>query len=240
MPEATPSHAPGIAATIAAVFRQNRVPCMVLNAVLISLVGSYYLVPAVAEVWEAVGAFKERWSYLFSLTSTIFAAVLLPTVAQALLGTLPREGRGRRLLLLTLFWGYRGMEIDLFYRLQGWLFGSENDARTLLIKVCVDQFLMSPLWFVPTYLIALRWVDHGGSWQRTRASLGRDFWRRTCPTVLLTNWLVWIPTLALVYSLPPALQFPLFSVVMCFFILIVTLLARDGASSSPAEGKGPH
>jgi hypothetical protein len=96
------------------------------------------------------------------------------------------------------------------------------------MKVLVDQFVMSPLWFVPTYLIALRWVDMRGSWSRTRASLGRDFWKRTLPTVLLTNWLVWIPTLALVYSLPAALQFPLFSVVMCFFILIVTLLAREG------------
>jgi hypothetical protein len=75
-------------------------------------------------------------------------------------------------------------------------------------------------------LTAMRWADMGGSWSRTRASLDRDFWLRTCPTVMVTNWLVWIPTLALVYSLPPALQFPLFAVVMCFFILIMTLLAR--------------
>ncbi|MGB3118556.1 MAG: hypothetical protein WBE58_07040, partial [Verrucomicrobiales bacterium] len=101
---------------------------------------------------------------------------------------------------------------------------------TLIAKVAVDQFIMSPLWFVPTVLIALRWVDLGGSWARTRASLDRVFWTRTCPTALVTNWLVWIPTLSLVYSLPSALQFPLFSVVMCFYILIVTLLARPEQS----------
>jgi len=44
--------------------------------------------------------------------------------------------------------------------------------------------------------------------------------------VLVTNWLVWIPALALVYSLPAALQFPLFSVIMCFFILVVTMMTR--------------
>ena len=224
----TPSPTQGIVASIAGVFRQNRVPCLVLNAVVVTLVGSYYLMPSVAGVWESIGEFKLRWSYAFSLSSTIFAAVLLPTLVQGVMGTLPKEGRWQRVGLLALFWGYRGMEIDLFYRLQGWLFGAGNDAGTLLTKVLVDQFVMSPLWFVPTYLIALRWVDMGGSWSRTRASLGRDFWKRTLPTVLLTNWLVWIPTLALVYSLPAALQFPLFSVVMCFFILIVTLLAREG------------
>jgi hypothetical protein len=57
--------------------------------------------------------------------------------------------------------------------------------------------------------------------------LNRDFWRRTIPTILITNWLIWIPAVALIYSLPAALQFPLFSVVMTFFILIVTLMARD-------------
>lgn len=220
-----------IASRIAAVFRENRVPCIALNIIVITLVGSYYQVPAIAEVWEAVGAFKLKWAYAFSLGSTIFAAALLPSLVQLVMGTLPPEGRWKRVGLLSLFWGYRGMEIDWFYQVQGWLFGTGNDAATLIKKVAVDQFVMSPLWFVPTVLIAMRWVDMGGSWARTRASLTREFWTRTCPTVMVTNWLVWIPTLALVYSLPPALQFPLFSVVMCFFILIVTLLARGDQGS---------
>ena len=215
----------GIFGTIAAVFRENRVPCVLLNAVVALLVVSYYQVPAVAGMWAAVGAFKLRWSYGFSLVSTVFAAVVLPFVVQSMLGTLRRHGRGRRFALLALFWGYRGMEIDLFYRFQGWLFGDGNEAGTLIKKVALDQFVMSPLWFVPTYLVVLRWIDRGGSWSDLWRSLDGGFWRRTLPTVLLTNWLVWIPTLALVYSLPAALQFPLFSVVMCFFILVVTVMA---------------
>lgn len=226
MPNSNPL-TPTILATIAVVFRQNRVPCLLLNVLVVALVASYYRWPDVAGVWEALGAFKLRWSYGFSLGSTIFAAVVLPFFVQAAMGTLPPGNRWRRLFLLMIFWGYRGMEIDLFYRFQGWLFGTDNDAATLVKKVAVDQFVASPIWFVPTYLIALRWIDLGGSWSRTRASLNRDFWTHTCPTVMITNWLVWIPTLALIYSLPAALQFPLFSVVMCFFILIVTVMARE-------------
>ncbi len=222
---AIPSPAPGIFTTIAAVFRQNRMACLLLNVLVITLVTTYYQVPAVAAVWESVGAFKLRWSYAFSLASTVFAAAVLPFCIQAMMGTLPARGRWKRLSLLMLFWGYRGMEIDLFYHLQSYLFGDGNDAATLVTKVAFDQFVFSPIWFVPTYLIALRWIDLDASWTRTRASLDREFWTRTCPTVMITNWLVWIPALALVYSLPAALQFPLFSVIMCFFILIVTLLA---------------
>lgn len=217
-----------IGARLAAVFRENRTPCLVLNLLVLALVGSYYGIPSAAALWEEVGAFKLRWSFGFSLVSTVFAAALLPTLAQGLMGRLPERGRGRRLALLSLFWGWRGMEIDFFYQVQGWLFGHGNDARTLLVKVAFDQFVMSPLWFVPTVLIALRWVEFDGSWTRTRASLDRHFWLRTCPTVMVANWLVWIPALALIYSLPAALQFPLFSAVMCFFILIITLLARRG------------
>ncbi len=217
-----------IGARLTAVFRENRLPCLVLNLLVLALVGSYYAVPQAAALWQAVGDFKLRWSFGFSLVSTVFAAALLPTLVQGLMGRLPAQGRLKRLALLSLFWGWRGMEIDLFYQIQGWLFGHGNDLRTLLIKVAFDQFVMSPLWFVPTVLIALRWVEFDGSWARTRASLDREFWLRTCPTVMVANWLVWIPALALIYSLPAALQFPLFSGVMCFFILILTLLARRG------------
>jgi len=223
---AAASSSPGIFAMITAVFRQNRVSCVVLNTIAAALVASYYKIPALAGFWEILGALKTRWSFAFSCGSTVFAAALLPTFIQWAQGVLPAGERARRLMLLTLFWGYRGMEIDLFYRLQGIFFGHGNDAVTLVKKVAFDQFVMSPLWFVPTYVVALRWVEMGGSWSRTRPTLNREFWLRTCPTVLVTNWLVWIPALALVYTLPSALQFPLFSVVMCFFILVVTMMTR--------------
>ena len=223
------SQSHGILASIGIAFRKNRLPCLLLNVLVIALVTSYYQWSAVAGMWEAVGAFKLRWSFGFSCVSAVFAAAVMPFFVQWAMGTLPPEGRWKRLGLRMLFWGYRGMEIDLFYRVQGMLFGHGHGVATLVKKVLVDQFVASPLWFVPTYVIALRWIEQGGSWSRLRASLDREFWTRTCPTVLVTNWIVWIPALALVYSLPPALQFPLFSVVMCFFILIVTLLARGEA-----------
>ncbi|MBX7211830.1 MAG: hypothetical protein K1X78_26225 [Verrucomicrobiaceae bacterium] len=218
---------PGIFPTIASAFRQNRVPCLLLNGVAVALVTSYYRWPAMAGFWKALGMWKVGWSFGFSLLSTIFAAVLLPSCVQAAMGTLPVDRRWSRIGWLALFWGYRGMEIDLFYRVQGWFFGHDHDAATLLKKVFVDQFVASPVWFVPTYVIALRWIDLGVPWSHARASLDREFWTRTLPTILITNWLVWIPALALVYSLPAALQFPLFSVVMCFFILVVTVMAGD-------------
>ena len=225
MPDSSPPPQ-GIWPAIAGAFRENRLPCLLLNLLVIGLVGSFYLWPEVAGVWEAVGAFRMRWSWLFSFGSTALAAAVLPFVAQWAMGTLPPGDRLRRLVLLSLFWGYRGMEIDLLYRCQSLLFGHGNDVATLAAKVALDQFVYSPLWAVPTYVIALRWIEFGCSWSRTRASLNRRFWTHTYPTILATNLIVWIPAVTLIYSLPAALQFPLFSVIMCFFVLLVTLLAR--------------
>ncbi len=227
----TPLPPPGILTTIASVFRQNWIQCLLLNGLVIALVTSYYRWPAMAGIWEAVGTLKMHWSYAFSFISTAFAASVMPFCIQSAMGTLPKDKRWRRLVFLMLFWGYRGMEIDLFYHFQGMLFGLGNDAVTLASKVLLDQFVYTPFWALPTYLIALRWIDLDGSWSRTCASLNREFWLRTCPTVLITNWIVWIPAAALIYSLPPALQFPLFSVIMCFFILIVTFLASRNEES---------
>ena len=239
MPENPPVPAqPGVGAAIAAAFRQNWVPCLLLNLVAAALVISYYCWPAVGGMWQAVGEFKIRWSFAFSCVSTMFAAAVMPYFVQWAMGMLPADDNWRRLGLRMLFWGYRGMEIDLFYRVQGWLFGTGHDAGTLFIKVLFDQFVLSPLWFVPTYIIALRWIDRGGSLAGLLRSLDRQFWTRTCLSVLVTNWLIWIPALVLVYSLPSALQFPLFTIVMCFFILVVTLIARERREPIPEGTAG--
>ena len=229
-----PAPLPRIGQIIAAAFRQNRRAGLLLNLFVAGLVASYYWVPSISGIWQAIGEFKTRWAVPFAFFSTAFVAAVLPFLIESLQGKPQRPGKHRRLMWLILFWGYRGIEIDLFYRLQGMLFGHGNDFRTLAVKVAVDQFVYTPFWALPTYVIALRLVDYGGFTPQMKASLDRAFLTRTLPAILFTNWMIWIPAVTLVYSLPAALQFPLFSVIMCFFILVVTLMARGGAELGEA------
>ncbi len=222
-----PPALPGIRESILDSFRRNRVAFLGLNLVVACLLLTYSGFPAVRELWEQVGALKVRMSYGFSFLATVIAAALVPALVEWGSGK-PVGGldRWRRLFWSVIFWGYRGMEIDLFYRIQARVFGQGTDWRTLLAKLAVDQFLYSTLWAVPTYLVFLRWVDAGGRGPKLRESLDRRFWCHTYPTVLITNWMVWIPAVALVYSLPSPLQFPIFAVIMSFFVLLITMLAR--------------
>ena len=42
----------------------------------------------------------------------------------------------------------------------------------------------------------------------------------------LTTWMVWTPATAIVYSLPTALQIPLFNLTLCFFVLLVSVYGK--------------
>ncbi len=48
------------------------------------------------------------------------------------------------------------------------------------------------------------------------------------PTLLAT-WAVWIPLMAIIYSLPLALQFPLFSLALTFWVLLLTYMTNSFA-----------
>ncbi len=83
---AAPLTQTSIFSDIGAAFRQNRLPCVLLNVLVVALVSSYFYLPGVASAWQAVGEFKTHWSYGFSLVSTTFAAVLMPSAVQWAMG----------------------------------------------------------------------------------------------------------------------------------------------------------
>ncbi len=116
--------------------------------------------------------------------------------------------------------------MDAFYRLQGHLFGNEATFGVVAAKVAVDQLGYSVLWSSPTVLALFAWRDGGFTGAAWRAA-----WRWTAilprlRAVVLCNWLVWTPTVCLVYSLPADLQIPLFALAATFWSM--TLLVLTG------------
>src|SRR4029453_12127273 len=54
------------------------------------------------------------------------------------------------------------------------------------------------------------------------------------PTLLAT-WAVWIPLMAIIYSLPLALQFPLFGLALTFWVLLLTYMTNRFAGKIEAD-----
>ena len=110
---------------------------------------------------------------------------------------------------------------------QAWLFGSGHDFATVASKVALDMLVYAPLWAQPGLVVLYDIRKHDfdlGAFRRQWS------WRGFVKKVALvqtSGWIVWMPTVCIVYSLPSPLQFPLFAIMVCFWsLLLVALTAR--------------
>lgn len=213
--------------------RANLVPGLVLQGFALSIVVAYSANPDVQTVLDRVGALKQSGGYAFSMLSTALFGGLIPFLILWLSGSVPPGQVVKQLAFYTLFWGWKGLEVDAFYRAQAVLFGELNSPSVVLTKVFVDQFAYNPLWAAPTQTLFFLWKDakfsRAALMPKLRNSSGFvPFWTKTL-TVLFSTWVVWIPAVSIVYSLPSALQLPIFNLVLCFWCLLLTFVSRPDA-----------
>lgn len=207
--------------------RKNLVPGLALQAVAAGLVAAYYLSPTVQEALAGFTAWRLRTGLPSSALMTAIFGGFLPWLY--LTATL--RGRERPGLFvgvfLTVFWGIRGIDVELFYRLQAMVFGTGNDPLTLILKVIADQLTFSMLYAVPVTALVYAWKDAGFKKQAIQRFFLPGWYRRQVLPMLISNFLIWFPACTLVYSMPMELQLPLFGLVLCFFTLLVAHVSRS-------------
>jgi hypothetical protein len=206
--------------------RFNLRPALVLQAFALAIVVGYFWFPPVRTVLDVVGALKIRYGYGYSAVATCVFGGLIPYVVLSLAGRIPRKQRLGELAFYLLLWFWKGIEVDAFYRMQGIWFGEAADAGTIAIKTIVDQFGYVPLWAAPSQVLLFTWKDAGFTLIGTRAAFQRQPFVQRVLVVVFSTWVVWIPGVAIVYSLPSALQLPLFNLVLCFWCLLMSFISR--------------
>jgi hypothetical protein len=214
--------------------RANLVPGLILQAFALALCLAYYFHPPSHHAMDLLAAFKARWGWRYSLVSTAVFGGLIPFLFMRLntatrLGTPVSHG-----IFFMAFWAQKGVEVDLFYRLQGWMFGNDNGLGTVACKVAVDQLVYSVFCSTPFGLLAFYWKDAGFSFARLRRLRWMPFLRANLPKGLIGVWSVWVPAVSIIYSLPPSLQIPLYNIVLCFYALLFATLHR-GNEEPPAR-----
>ncbi len=63
----------------------------------------------------------------------------------------------------------------------------------------------------------------------------REHYRGKIIPTLVATWAVWIPLMAIIYSLPLALQFPLFGLALSFWVLLLTYMTNRFAGKIKAD-----
>lgn len=213
--------------------RANLAPGAVIWIVGLAILLGYYFHPPTHAALEWVAQWKRDYGLVFSTISTAIFGGLLPVLIQQVVPNLAHRASLRHLPFYLLFWAYRGVEIDLFYRLQGWWFGNEVTPGVVIPKVVLDQFVFSPLWFVPVMTVGYLWKDCGFSFRETRRQLGPRWYRERAVPILISNGGVWLPAVAILYSLPPALQMPFQNLILCLWVLILMFVtAANGRQTA--------
>lgn len=211
--------------------RANLVPGLIVQALMLGLVLAYYFHPPMRDWLNGLAAIKQRWSYGYSALASICAGALVPELLRVFVF---QKGRfcGSNLSNLGFsipFWCAMGVIVDFFYRCQAGWFGAEVSLPVVTKKVVVDQFLYNPLFAAPVTAWLYDWKNRGFP----RAGLGGFFtaayYRDTVVPTLCATWGVWIPIVAILYSLPSLLQIPLFALALSLWVMLYTWMSEQRA-----------
>jgi hypothetical protein len=224
--DATKREAPWIAGLRAA--RANLIPALILQALMLALLLGYYFHPATTARLDLLADLKLRWGYGYSALSAAVAGALIPEIMRVLVF---QKGRARRenfanLLFTIPFWCGMGMLVDAFYRGQADVFGSDPTLRTVVTKVLVDQFLYSPFVATPLTCWLYDWKLAGYRLNGSRRFFTPAYAREVMVPVIFANWGVWIPVVAVLYSLPSTLQIPLFGLALSLWVMLLTWISE--------------
>jgi hypothetical protein len=217
--------------------RAHLVPGFFLQLAALALVLGYYFAPGFHRALSHLMDLRQEAGMGFGIVSTALFGAVLPL----LYIRLSRDGRqgdrgysGRQGLCLTAFWAYKGLEVDLWYRLQAHWIGGGHGAATIAAKVFLDQFVYCPLFAVPVTVAVYQGVQAWSDRKGFRADLREPGWyRRRVLPVLIANAGVWIPAVAVIYAFPTPLQLPLQNIVLCFYTLILVHQMRAPAVPVP-------
>lgn len=203
-----------------------------VQGLMLAVLLAYFLHPATTARLDALARVKQHWGYGYSAISAIIAGALIPELLRIAVFQRfrPLRANGSNLTFAIPFWCFMGIVVDAFYRLQALWFGSHASIAVVVPKVLVDQFIYNPLFAAP--LTALMY-DLKQSGYRVRQTFGRfspGYYREVVVPTLVATWGVWIPIVTILYSLPSALQIPLFSLALSLWVIIYTWMSEKRAA----------
>jgi len=207
--------------------KANIRPGSILWLIGVALVISYYRSPSVSEFLDRIGEFKVAHSPWFSIISTALFGSLIPWLAQAVFLPAERRQPFRQVPLLLIFWGFHGWQVDLLYQGQAAVFGNGLDAKTIICKVLVDELLWVPFLAIPQIVIGYLFIENNLSTAKVRSTLAQKSYLSRMIPLMIANWIVWVPSVTMIYLFPLPLQLPLMNIILTLWCLIVIFFTKN-------------
>jgi hypothetical protein len=217
--------------------KANAVPGFILQGMMLAILLAYYASGDFASWLDRLAHFKQQHGLSFVIAAGILAGAVLPELFLIFFfqkGKLRRQNF-RNLVFTVPTWAIDAVLVDLMYRANMIWFGDVVTVPVVFAKICVDQFGYNPFFAAPAEVLVYEWKNDGFSGESVR----RVFtWSHYCDKIvptLLATWVVWGPLMAIIYSLPYPLQFPLFSLALTFWVLLLTYMTNRFAGKIEAD-----
>ena len=204
---------------------------------MLAVLVAYYMNPATALALNQVAQYKRQHGLAFVIVAAIAAGAVLPELFVIFFfqkGKV-RTQNFRNLAFTVPTWAIDGILVDLMYRKMAVWFGDVVTVPVVFAKICVDQFGYNPFIAAPGEVLVYGWKNTRFSWESVRRTFTWTHYRDQIVPTLLATWVVWIPLMAIIYSLPAALQFPLFSLALTFWVLLLTYMTNRFAGKLAAD-----
>jgi hypothetical protein len=217
--------------------KANAVPGFILQGAMLLILIAYYLSPPFANFLNEVAEYKQRHGLAFVVVAAAVAGAVVPELFVIVFFQRgrPRRENLRNLAFTIPTWGIDGILVDLMYRLNAFWFGDVATLGVVTAKILVDQLGYNPFFAAPAEVLVYEWKNEGFSWASVRRALTWKHYRDKIVPTLFATWAVWGPLMAIIYSLPFALQFPLFSVALTFWVLLLIYMTNRFAGKIEAD-----
>lgn len=209
-------------------FRANIKPAIYLQTIAVAIALSYFYIPTTEPFFASLAHLKTTYGIYYSIVSTAIFGGLLPYLIMLFTKQIHFKPIAQLVFYCTL-WGSMGLIVDLFYQFQGSLFGNNNDVSTIIKKVVLDQFVYNIIFAAPVTTLCFLYRDNQFRLKPWLKCINRKLFTEEIPILLISTWIVWVPAVSVIYTMPPNLQVPLFNIVLCLFVLIIALLNKPKA-----------
>src|SRR6267143_7041276 len=217
--------------------RANAKPALIIQAVMLALAISFYANSTTADGLRNLAEFKRAHGLMFVVCASVLAGAILPEIFLVLFFQRGRlQIANLRNLTFTIpVWGFDGSLVDLLYRAEAHWLGDVATLPVVLGKICIDQFGYNVLFAAPFGVLTYEWKNSGISMRPVRDFFTWRHYRDKILPTLVATWAVWNPLMAIIYSLPLALQFPLFGFALSFWVLLLTYMTNRFAGKIEAD-----
>ncbi len=215
--------------------RENLFPALCIQLVMLLTVVGYYLHWPSTAILTTLAAMKAKGGHLFTFVASGLCAGVLAEAFRVLFldrgrfGLKNVEAMAFRFVLI----GLGGVGADYVYLFLGATLGTEVSPLLTLKKVAFDQFVYSAFLACPLMALAFHWQNSGYRSSALRVLFTPAFIGGEVAPLVVSNWCFWIPTTAMIYSLPVPLQLPLFLLAVTIWTLLLVSISTRKRHAPP-------